>query len=589
MARCGCTAACGCSLEELDTPSINITITGTGSPTDPYVISADGHTHDGTGGATSLVVGGLVEGGPTVPTATTAQSIAIGDFANASGGLGPIAIGSGTDATTAPSATSTHAIAIGGAVAGSVGARATGAFCIAIGGGNTAVNPGANASGAQSIAIGNDATADSNSHIAIGTFASALGGLGSGVAIGTGSTVSQECVGIGNNTNAQTFRGIAIGSNAAMTVGVSGIAIGGGQSLTTAAFATATTAIAIGANDQVITLGARASGAQSVAIGGGTSGAIGASATAARAIAIGSAANASQVEAISIGSFALSSTAVNTVSIGGGADATRAASATGLAAIAIGSNNTAAVLGARASGAQSVAIGGGTAAQAGASASGAQAIAIGRTSVATHANAVALGDGVSTTNTSQVNIGIKRIFAGAPTTAPAAADLVNSQVSFYQTEANDALGVFLKESGGATTNNDIFMGVWPTFTPVWTQGAVVTATVDYSRFHRVGRHINHEFHLTATGAGTAATIITVSIPFTATGTVGMAVGSAWFRDATTGIFYAGTAFLASATTIAIHLGNGVDTAGLGAVGSTFVLAIAAGDTISGAVTFEATT
>lgn len=42
MARCGCSgSACACIVTALDTESVDITITGTGSAGDPFVISAD--------------------------------------------------------------------------------------------------------------------------------------------------------------------------------------------------------------------------------------------------------------------------------------------------------------------------------------------------------------------------------------------------------------------------------------------------------------------------------------------------------------------------------------------------------------------
>src|SRR6476620_10515586 len=100
MARCGCVSSCSCVFQsEVIGDCIDVTVSGVGSSTSPYVVTVDlvpdpaggitcgpagafSHTHDGTGGATSLVVGGTKEAGATVPTATSAQSIAIGDFAN---------------------------------------------------------------------------------------------------------------------------------------------------------------------------------------------------------------------------------------------------------------------------------------------------------------------------------------------------------------------------------------------------------------------------------------------------------------------------------------------------------------------------
>lgn len=41
MARCGCTSGCACLLHHLDTNCVDVTITGSGSSIDPYVISAE--------------------------------------------------------------------------------------------------------------------------------------------------------------------------------------------------------------------------------------------------------------------------------------------------------------------------------------------------------------------------------------------------------------------------------------------------------------------------------------------------------------------------------------------------------------------
>ena len=74
-----------------------------------------------------------------------------------------------------------------------------------------------------------------------------------------------------------------------------------------------------------------------------------------------------------------------------------------------------------------------------------------RTASAAHANAIALGQGVSTTATGQLNIGTARIFVGVPTTAPADADLANSQVSFWLNETDNTLVAKVKNSSGTVT------------------------------------------------------------------------------------------------------------------------------------------
>lgn len=157
---------------------------------------------------------------------------------------------------------------------------------------------------------------------------------------------------------------------------------------------------------------------------------------------------ATTAQSVAMGDYANAGTSQGPIAIGSGLSAISAPSATGQGSLAIGGSNDAAVTGARASGITSIAIGAGTAAAVGALASATDSIAIGRTSSAAHANAVAIGDGVSTTAASQVNIGTKRAFLGAPTTAPADADLINNQISFWLNETDSTLVIKVKTSAG---------------------------------------------------------------------------------------------------------------------------------------------
>ena len=81
---------------------------------------------------------------------------------------------------------------------------------------------------------------------------------------------------------------------------------------------------------------------------------------------------------------------------------------------------------------------------------GNQSLAFGRSAYAAHDASIALGDNVSTTADSQVNVGVKRLFAGVPTTAAADADLIASQVTFYLNEAANTLTIKVKYSDGST-------------------------------------------------------------------------------------------------------------------------------------------
>jgi hypothetical protein len=65
-----------------------------------------------------------------------------------------------------------------------------------------------------------------------------------------------------------------------------------------------------------------------------------------------------------------------------------------------------------------------------------------------HAYSIALGNGVSTTGLEQVNIGAKRFFLGAPTSAPGDSLLTNSQFTFYVNQAGNTLHVKVKYTTG---------------------------------------------------------------------------------------------------------------------------------------------
>lgn len=442
------------------------------------------------------------------PTASSTQSIAIGTLAAANTGAEAIAIGSGQSATAAPTATAQGAIAIGASNGSAIaGARASGADAIAIGSGDTA-NAGAAASGASSIAIGAatggagfpGAIASQSDAIAIGRNSSTTGSSGvalglstvasaaSTVAVGSQASASgTSAVAYGLSTVASSTQAIAIGRQAQATTGAEAIAIGGGVSTTAAPNATAQGAIAMGASDASGVAGARASGGTgSIAIGSGDATNPGASAAGSSAVAIGHRSSAAQGQDVAIGYNAKNSgTGSDTIAIGtnttasgttksgaicigrdsassglgalaigggNGGNAASAPTATADQAIAIGAGETS-VAGARASGAQSVAIGGGTSGQVGAVASAAQAVAIGRTSSAAHANAVALGDGVSTTTTSQVNTGAKRLLSGCPAAASADGDLIASQFSASVNEAGNLLTFKVKYADGTTVKS----------------------------------------------------------------------------------------------------------------------------------------
>jgi hypothetical protein len=137
---------------------------------------------------------------------------------------------------------------------------------------------------------------------------------------------------------------------------------------------------------------------------------------------------------------AQATTGTEAIAIGSGVNTTCAPLASAQGAIAIGSTSSGAN-GARASAAGAVAIGSGNGTLNGANAA--------------HANAIALGQGVATTTTNQVNIGTNRLHLGGPNTAPADADLVAGQISFWINEAGNTLSFKVKYAAGTVKNGSI--------------------------------------------------------------------------------------------------------------------------------------
>lgn len=339
------------------------------------------HTHDGTGGALSLVIGGLNESGATVPTATTEGSIAIGDYANAGTDTEPIAIGSGADATLAPSAIGRGAIAIGASTAGTgvTGPRALGEGSIAIGHGrSSAGNTGPSVTEALGIAIGRATLVTGEESVALGPYSNVTGGAFGAVAFGSSASAS------GNQS-------LAIGPACSVS-GVEAVAVGSGSTST---------------GDQGASIGASADsdGAQSTAIGFATT------SGATRSVALGGVANCGSTDGMAIGGNAQSNTGTGAMAIGGGSTSARAANVTGDGGIGIGGNSGTAN-GSRAAGAQAIAVGSGITGAAGASASGAQSIALGRTALASAADGIAIGRTATASNARSIALG-----QGAATTA----------------------------------------------------------------------------------------------------------------------------------------------------------------------------
>ena len=281
------------------------------------------------GGGLGVVGAGFFGGEVSATNAYrfAAQTVIVGNAA-AGAGSNPIAIGSGTDATTAPSVAGNYGLAIG---AGAVtGARAAAADAIAIG--SASAGNAASAAGAQSIAIGRESSAAAPSSVAIGAGpgtglgAVVTGAVGGAIAIGGGTTSVRGAYSTHDST-------VAIGGAGEAGAGAStserfAIAIGSGASASSrGAIALGCVSRALNGNYNIaIGNGAMASGnADSVALGSGViaahdfSVAIGKDATTTKTnqMVLGKATNITEVNIPA--TTASTSTTTGTLVVGGGA------------------------------------------------------------------------------------------------------------------------------------------------------------------------------------------------------------------------------------------------------------------------------
>lgn len=144
---------------------------------------------------------------------------------------------------------------------------------------------------------------------------------------------------------------------------------------------------------------------------------------------------------------------------------------------------------------------------------------------------------------------------------------------------------------GRSTNDTwidvVGLGAWVDYVPVWTQSTVVTKTVGWAKYTRIGRLIVATFDLTATGGGTPGAFIGISLPVPAAmnGTVGQApeIGGVMYYDANLTTRYNGTAEIISTTVFQISTSINSPTG----FGIAPAITTAAGDIIRGTITYEA--
>lgn len=163
---------------------------------------------------------------------------------------------------------------------------------------------------------------------------------------------------------------------------------------------------------------------------------------------------------------------------------------------------------------------------------------------------------------------------------------ITSPVEGMVNHLNDTnvLGVY---TGAAWSTVGPVHGALTSWTPTVTQSGSVTVTVNYAKYQRVGRMIMGWFKVTCTGSGTISNpVIIGGIPATAAAS-DVGIGPATLYDTSTTQNWLGLLTLESTTTFSIASGDG-STGGDARFGmDQFTNALASGDIIKGAFTYEA--
>ena len=143
-------------------------------------------------------------------------------------------------------------------------------------------------------------------------------------------------------------------------------------------------------------------------------------------------------------------------------------------------------------------------------------------------------------------------------------------------------------SGAAWSTIGPVHGPLTTFDPVITQSGAVAHTVNSSTYQRVGRNISWRFTLTCSGAGTAANVVTVSLPVNNVLASDMAtIGTMEIYDTSANTIYGGPAVTVTAGTIRARSRFPDANVGFTYLGTlNFTAALAAGDIITGCVAYE---
>jgi hypothetical protein len=129
----------------------------------------------------------------------------------------------------------------------------------------------------------------------------------------------------------------------------------------------------------------------------------------------------------------------------------------------------------------------------------------------------------------------------------------------------------------AITSDDFPAGLWTTLNPAAiSQGGVVTFTVDYARYLRLGKAFIYSVKVTLTSAGTSGQALQLQTPFNMTVPLGMSLGT--FRiDPTVASAQIGVVSVSIVPNNVIFI-NPV-AGGVGSVGANPAFAVGAGDTL----------
>lgn len=151
------------------------------------------------------------------------------------------------------------------------------------------------------------------------------------------------------------------------------------------------------------------------------------------------------------------------------------------------------------------------------------------------------------------------------------------------------LNVVTIYSGAAWSTIGPLHGIWTAYTPSITQGVNVTLTVNNSSYMRVGRMIHIRFTLSVTGAGTAANLVTVSMPVNINYVSDHgSLGYFQIHDISATTTYWGAAVPAGAGAIKGEQNTSGGVAAPVFFGTTgFTAALASGDIVSGWAIYEA--